>query len=142
MFVKIVAIYAAAGYVTMIVLYFAFWCRPFHNYWSVPAMNRKRSFSTVRLATDPRNQKYQVSGYPLTCRLVSAMFYLSPPSHPESRPQRVLGSLHCAHTSSCSRSDEATYSQQGRPGWPLLPWIFRHSQRSIKQVLLLYPTLW
>lgn len=37
--VKLVAVYVALGYVIMEILFFSAWCRPFHNYWSVPAAN-------------------------------------------------------------------------------------------------------
>ena len=31
--------YVIFGYLVMEILFFAVWCRPFHNYWSVPAAN-------------------------------------------------------------------------------------------------------
>ena len=37
--VKIVGGYVVGTYIIMVVLFFAVWCRPFHNYWSVPAAN-------------------------------------------------------------------------------------------------------
>jgi hypothetical protein len=37
--VKIVGAYVVFGYCVMEILFFAVWCRPFHNYWSVPAAN-------------------------------------------------------------------------------------------------------
>lgn len=37
--VKIVAAYVAVSFVIMEVLYFAVWCRPFHEYWAVPSNN-------------------------------------------------------------------------------------------------------
>lgn len=39
MVVKGVAIYVGFTYVLMEILFFAAWCRPFYNYWSVPAAN-------------------------------------------------------------------------------------------------------
>jgi hypothetical protein len=37
--VKIVGAYVVFGYCLMEILFFTVWCRPFHNYWSVPAAN-------------------------------------------------------------------------------------------------------
>ena len=35
--IKLLAAYVALGFVVMEILYFGVWCRPFHNYWAVPA---------------------------------------------------------------------------------------------------------
>jgi len=35
--IKILAVYVALGFVVMEILYFAAWCRPFQQYWAVPA---------------------------------------------------------------------------------------------------------
>ena len=37
--VKVVAVYVAVTYVVMEVLYFGYWCRPFHDYWQTPTNN-------------------------------------------------------------------------------------------------------
>jgi hypothetical protein len=37
--VKAVAAYVAVTYIVMEVLYFGYWCRPFHDYWQMPATN-------------------------------------------------------------------------------------------------------
>jgi hypothetical protein len=37
--VTIVGAYVIFGYCVMEILFFGVWCRPFHNYWSVPAAN-------------------------------------------------------------------------------------------------------
>ena len=34
--VKIIGAFCALGYITIEILFFSFWCRPFHEYWSVP----------------------------------------------------------------------------------------------------------
>lgn len=39
--VKFVAAYVAFGYIIMEILFFGAWCRPFHNYWSVPSASCK-----------------------------------------------------------------------------------------------------
>lgn len=39
MIVKCVAAYVATTYVVMEVLYFGYWCRPFHDYWQTPTDN-------------------------------------------------------------------------------------------------------
>ena len=51
-FVKAVTIYVAVGYYVMIFLYFVIWCRPFSDYWSVPAVNRKLPNSTRNSDTE------------------------------------------------------------------------------------------
>ncbi|EXJ91065.1 hypothetical protein A1O1_04172 [Capronia coronata CBS 617.96] len=43
MVVKGAAIYVGVTYVVMEVLYFAYWCRPFHEYWAVPTSNQQCS---------------------------------------------------------------------------------------------------
>lgn len=37
--VKLVSAYVAATYVVMEILYFGYWCRPFHDYWQTPTSN-------------------------------------------------------------------------------------------------------
>lgn len=37
--VKLVAAYVAATYIVMEILYFGYWCRPFHDYWQTPTSN-------------------------------------------------------------------------------------------------------
>lgn len=37
--VKCVAAYVASTYVVMEILYFGYWCRPFHDYWQTPTYN-------------------------------------------------------------------------------------------------------
>lgn len=39
--VKFVAAYVVLGFFVMEILYFAVWCRPFHDYWAVPEPNSK-----------------------------------------------------------------------------------------------------
>lgn len=34
--IRLLAVYVALGFVVMEILYFSTWCRPFHEYWSVP----------------------------------------------------------------------------------------------------------
>ena len=34
--VKIIGAFCALGYITIEILFFSFWCRPFYGYWSVP----------------------------------------------------------------------------------------------------------
>ncbi|KAK7970327.1 hypothetical protein PG988_009400 [Apiospora saccharicola] len=50
--VKIVAIYAALGFVVMEILYFGVWCRPFNQYWAVPPDNTQCSAATNHLITN------------------------------------------------------------------------------------------
>lgn len=35
--IKLLAVYVAFGFILMEILYFAVWCRPFHDYWAIPA---------------------------------------------------------------------------------------------------------
>jgi hypothetical protein len=37
--VKLVSIYVALTYMIMEILYFGYWCRPFHDYWQTPTSN-------------------------------------------------------------------------------------------------------
>jgi hypothetical protein len=37
--VKLVSAYVAATYIVMEILYFGYWCRPFHDYWQTPTSN-------------------------------------------------------------------------------------------------------
>ncbi|KAH7029264.1 uncharacterized protein B0I36DRAFT_411099 [Microdochium trichocladiopsis] len=50
--VKIVAGYAAAGFVIMEILYLGVWCRPFNQYWAVPPDNIQCSAATNHLITN------------------------------------------------------------------------------------------
>ncbi|KAI1123130.1 hypothetical protein F5Y10DRAFT_58407 [Nemania abortiva] len=50
--VKLVAAYVAFGFVLMEILYFAVWCRPFHEYWAVPTDNIQCSAATNHLITN------------------------------------------------------------------------------------------
>ncbi|KAK8138243.1 hypothetical protein PG984_001623 [Apiospora sp. TS-2023a] len=50
--VKIVAVYAALGFVVMEILYFGVWCRPFNQYWAVPPDNTQCSAATNHLITN------------------------------------------------------------------------------------------
>ncbi|KAB8235920.1 uncharacterized protein BDW43DRAFT_15886 [Aspergillus alliaceus] len=47
--VKILAGYVVASYIVLEILYFAVWCRPFHNYWAVPTPNEQCSTATHHL---------------------------------------------------------------------------------------------
>lgn len=49
--VKVVAIYAAVGFVVMEILYLGVWCRPFNQYWAVPTDNIQCSAATNHLIT-------------------------------------------------------------------------------------------
>jgi hypothetical protein len=50
--VRILAGYIAGSFVVMEILYFAVWCRPFHNYWAVPTPNIQCSAATDHLITN------------------------------------------------------------------------------------------
>ncbi|KND91021.1 hypothetical protein TOPH_04420 [Tolypocladium ophioglossoides CBS 100239] len=50
--VKIVAAYAAVGFVLMEILYLGVWCRPFSQYWAVPPDNPQCSAATNHLITN------------------------------------------------------------------------------------------
>ncbi|CAM1503147.1 Fc.00g079230.m01.CDS01 [Cosmosporella sp. VM-42] len=50
--VKIVSGYAAFGFVLMEILFFAAWCRPFHNYWQVPPDDLNCSAETNHMITN------------------------------------------------------------------------------------------
>ncbi|EXJ92696.1 hypothetical protein A1O3_01248 [Capronia epimyces CBS 606.96] len=50
--VKGAAIYVGLTYVVMEVLYFAVWCRPFHEYWAVPTDNQQCSTALHHLITN------------------------------------------------------------------------------------------
>ena len=49
--VKVVAVYAAVGFVVMEILYLGVWCRPFNQYWAVPTDNIQCSAATNHLIT-------------------------------------------------------------------------------------------
>lgn len=50
--VKIVAAYAAGGFILMEILYLGVWCRPFSQYWAVPPRNSQCSAATNHLITN------------------------------------------------------------------------------------------
>ncbi|KAH6976685.1 hypothetical protein EDB80DRAFT_594023 [Ilyonectria destructans] len=50
--VKAVAGYVAFGFVLMEILYFAVWCKPFHDHWAVPTDNAQCSAATHHLITN------------------------------------------------------------------------------------------
>ncbi|KAF7549925.1 hypothetical protein G7Z17_g6050 [Cylindrodendrum hubeiense] len=50
--VKIVAGYAAGGFVLMEILYLGVWCRPFNQYWAVPTHSIQCSAATNHLITN------------------------------------------------------------------------------------------
>ncbi|KAH6967801.1 hypothetical protein BKA56DRAFT_597205 [Ilyonectria sp. MPI-CAGE-AT-0026] len=50
--VKIVAGYVVFSFVLMEILFFAAWCRPFHNYWQVPPDNMNCSAETNHMITN------------------------------------------------------------------------------------------
>jgi len=50
--VKVVAVYAAVGFVVMEILYLGVWCRPFNQYWAVPTDNIQCSAATNHLITN------------------------------------------------------------------------------------------
>ena len=50
--VKCAAVYVGATYIVMLILYFAVWCRPFHDYWQVPAHNMQCPTALNHLITN------------------------------------------------------------------------------------------
>ncbi|KAI1158581.1 hypothetical protein F5B18DRAFT_665087 [Nemania serpens] len=50
--IKLVAGYVAFGFVLMEILYFAVWCRPFHEYWAVPPNSIECSAEPHHLITN------------------------------------------------------------------------------------------
>lgn len=52
LYVKILAVYVAGNFVVMEILYFAVWCRPFHDYWAVPTPNKQCDAATDHLITN------------------------------------------------------------------------------------------
>ena len=49
---KLLAAYTALGFVTIEILYFGVWCRPFSNYWALPTPNLQCSEATNHLITN------------------------------------------------------------------------------------------
>lgn len=50
--VKVVAVYVVVTYVVMEVLYFGYWCRPFHDYWQTPTDNVQCTTALHHLITN------------------------------------------------------------------------------------------
>lgn len=49
---KALLAYVAVSFLIMEVLYFAVWCRPFHNYWAIPPPSKQCSAATNHLITN------------------------------------------------------------------------------------------